>query len=69
MPVPARHVRTPTSSPPVRSQITIDMRMPEAAYASMEHQTSLPASPRRPRSQPARSACETCTLRESVNAT
>ena len=69
MSVPAQHVRTPTSSPPVRSQIAIDMRMPETAYASMEHQTSPHASPRRPRSQPASSACAVCVLHESVNVT
>ena len=69
MRAPARHVRTPTGRPQVRSQIVMHMHCPDKAYRSMDHQTSSPACPRRPCGQCARSACGTCTLRESIDAT
>ena len=50
-------------------QISNDTAVPEWAHNRLQHQTSLPASPRAPRSQSARSACRPCVLRESNNAT
>ena len=55
-----------------RWQFTADLKRhscPEWAHNRLQHQTSLPASPRAPRSQSARSACRPCVLRESSNAT
>ena len=50
-------------------QISNDTAVPEWAHNRLQHQTSLPASLRAPRSQSARSACRPCVLRESNNAT
>ena len=52
-----------------RCQISNNIAVPEWAHNRLQHQTSLPASPRAPRSQSARSACRPCVLRESNNAT